>query len=63
MLWVMQNTWKPTKRLCTNCGQVIIGYRNDKGLVKLQMRACNGKQKNEPTARADRYYSSAGRIH
>ena len=36
----MQNTWKPTKRLCTNCGQVIIGYRNDKGLVKLQCPKC-----------------------
>ena len=36
----MQNEWKPTKRLCTNCGQLIVGYRNEKGFVKLQCPKC-----------------------
>ena len=36
----MQGTWKPTKRKCTNCGQTIVGCRNDKGTVRLQCPKC-----------------------
>ena len=62
----MQNEWKPTKRLCTNCGQLIVGYSNEKGFVKLQCPKCGlvmVSKKNEQTSRADRYYASARRIH
>ncbi len=36
----MQDTWKPTRRHCINCGQVLTGYRNENGLVKLQCARC-----------------------
>lgn len=36
----MQDTWKPTRRHCINCGQVLTGYRNESGLVKLQCTRC-----------------------
>ena len=36
----MQDTWKPTRRHCINCGQALTGYRNENGLVKLQCTRC-----------------------
>lgn len=36
----MQDTWKPTRRHCINCGRVLTGYRNENGLVKLQCTRC-----------------------
>ena len=36
----MQDTWKPTRRHCINCGQVLTGYRNENGLVKIQCTRC-----------------------
>ena len=39
-LCFMQNEWSPVRRICINCGQALMGYRNDSGLVKLQCPKC-----------------------
>lgn len=37
----MQEQWsKPTRRYCHNCGKIVIGFRSEKGVVKLECRHC-----------------------
>lgn len=36
----MENLWKQVRRMCVNCGQELIGYQNEKGLVKMQCSRC-----------------------
>lgn len=36
----MENQWLPTIRLCCNCGNKIIGYRDKNGSLKIQCPHC-----------------------
>lgn len=35
--------WSVSKRICTNCGKQIVGYRDAKGLVKISCPRCGLK--------------------
>ena len=32
--------WTAFQWHCTNCGNIVTGYRNDRGLVKVDCRVC-----------------------
>lgn len=36
----MQESWKPVRRRCVNCGSEVVGYRNEKDCVKLRCPKC-----------------------
>lgn len=36
----MEDTWKPVRRHCVNCGHILAGFRNGNGFVKLQCPRC-----------------------
>ena len=36
----MADEWKPTKRRCANCGQLVVGFRNERRVVKLECSHC-----------------------
>lgn len=36
----MQGMWQFVKRRCWNCGNEVVGFRNDKGCVKFRCQKC-----------------------
>lgn len=37
----MENQWTPIKRICSNCGRKIIGFKTKGGLLKVQCPSCH----------------------
>ncbi len=57
--------WKPTMMYCPNCGNLVVGSRNDKGMAKLKCRVCClsivSKQKTRRHETVD-LYAPAGQV-
>lgn len=47
----MNENWKPVSWHCANCGSIVKGYRDSKGVVKVQCSVCGAVMYSKPMGR------------